>query len=113
MKECVKNCDQIEFGDNSFICSLYDKELEFNHDLHSITVLRCKECANDEVIGTNTDQEKARKLKKLLGYMADSFFSHKDEFEDALTEMYRIIRTMEDENQDEEVRILKTSSDEE
>jgi len=112
MEFCVKNCDQIEFGDNSFRCSLYDKELEFNHDLSSISVLRCSECVSDEVIGTNTDQEKARKLKKLLGYMADSFFSHKDEFEDALTEMYRIIRDMEGETKNEEVRILKTTSDE-
>ena len=111
MKECVKNCDQIIFGDNSFHCSLYDKNLEFNHDLHSITVLRCSECITDEVIGSNTDQEKARKLKKLLGWMADSFYSHKDEFEDALTEMYRIIRTMESEDTDEKVRILKTKTD--
>jgi hypothetical protein len=112
MKQCVKNCDQIVFGDNNFLCSLYDKNLEFNHDLDSITVLRCSDCVTDEVIGTNTDQEKARKLKNLIGYMADSFYSHKDEFEDALTSMYRIIRTMEAEDTDEEVRILKTKNDE-
>jgi len=112
MKECVKNCDQIIFGDNSFHCNLYDEKLEFNHDLKSITVLRCDECVNDEIIGSNTDQEKARKLKKLLGYMADSFYSHKDEFEDALTEMYRIIRDFEREDAtDEEVRILKPQKD--
>jgi hypothetical protein len=108
---CVKNCDQIKFGNNNFLCTLYDQNLEFNHDLESVTVLRCKECVTDEIIGSNTDQEKARKLKKLLGYMADSFYSHKDEFEDAMTEMYRIIRTMEEGSNDEEVRILKTTSD--
>jgi len=112
MDFCVKNCDQMEFGDNNFRCKYYDKNLEFNHDLSSITVLRCKECMDDNVIGTNTDQEKGRKLKKLLGYMADSFYSHKDEFEESLTEMYRIIRDMEtEEKDDEEVRIFKTKED--
>ena len=100
--ECVRKCEFQEFDGESFNCKLYDKGLGtiVNESESTLVVRRCQECINDGTIGSNTKKEYARKLKQHLGWMADSFYSFKDDFEEELTHMYRLIKEFEDEDDD-------------
>jgi hypothetical protein len=96
-KECVKNCEFSIFSNGKFTCSYYDKDLDYiKGEFGDIILIRCLDCIQEGIIGNNIDIENVRKLKKFLGWLADSFYSHKDEFETSLTEMYRILKRMED-----------------
>jgi hypothetical protein len=101
MKECVGNCEFMKFSDGRFICIYYNSYLthDYNQTTNSVKVLRCEKCIEDGIIGSNSDIEDVRKLKNYLGWLADSFYSHKDEFEESLTEMYRILKKMEEKHE--------------
>ena len=73
-----------------------------------MVVSRCDECINEGTIGTNSRGEYVRKFKQHLGWMADNFYSFKDDFETELTHMYRLIKELEE---DETVDIHKTERD--
>lgn len=98
-KECVNGCEFSYFSDGGFKCSYYNKNLEMRiHPINSkIIVHRCRECIEEDTIGSNTESENVRKIKRYIGWMADSFYSHKDDFESNLTEIYRILKKMEEE----------------
>jgi hypothetical protein len=104
MEECVNGCEFLEFINGKFRCKYYNKDIWATFSDSHIHLSRCKECEEDGLVGKNTISERIRKLKKYMGWMADSFYSHKDEFEDSLTEMYRIIKAMEDENEKDSVQ---------
>jgi hypothetical protein len=99
-KECVKNCEFSIFSNGRFTCSYYDKDLDYKKhikdDIENIVLLRCSDCVQEGIIGNDINIENIRKLKKNLGWLGDSFYSHKDEFESSLTEMYRILKRMEE-----------------
>ena len=104
MSSCLKNCGYIRFSNNIFICSYYNDSkllVEAVEDVtnmkREIIVYKCDECLEENIIGSNTMEEEARKLKKHLGWMADTFYSFKDTFEESLTEMYRILKKVEEE----------------
>lgn len=94
--DCVKNCEFIVFEDDEFQCSYYNEPLSFVGNPPKITLQKCLKCENDGIIGIDETTEDARKLKKYIGWLADSFYSHKDEFESNLTEIYRILKNMEE-----------------
>lgn len=104
---CVERCEFQKFAEGNFYCVFYDrviltadKPLSID-DGDKIVIHRCQKCIEEELIGSNSTLENARKLKQYLGTMADEFYSFKDEFETGLTEMYRLIKGMEDEAEDE------------
>lgn len=95
--ECILNCEFMNFINKEFICTYYNKPL-----LHvwspgkKIFIRRCKECEEEGIICINKTAEDIRKIKNYVSWMADSFYSHKDEFESNLTEIYRLLKQMED-----------------
>lgn len=94
--ECVKKCEFQDFDGECFYCKLYETELETIVDTSKLMVNRCQECISEGTIGTNTKDEYVRKIKQHLGWMADNFYSFKDDFEEELTHMYRIIKELEE-----------------
>jgi len=99
--KCVNNCEFIKFENGRFTCSYYNTKLtHVTGPDNTVEILRSEECWKDGVIGSNDIEENTRKLKKYLSWLADSFYSHKDEFENTLTEMYRVLRSMENRNEE-------------
>ena len=105
--ECVKKCEFQEFDGECFECKLYDKRLGTRIDEEEcLIVYRCHNCIDEGTIGTNTKKEYVRKFKQHLGWLADNFYSFKDDFEEELTHLYRLAKELED---DERVDISKTT----
>ena len=109
---CITNCEFMRFSNNMFTCSFFDdikleasknymtsggKGVEHSVDEDKIIVHRCKECIDDGTIGSDTVKEDIKKIKKHLGWIADTFYSFKDTFEESLTDIYRIVKKMEGE----------------
>lgn len=99
MYYCVNNCEFIVFRNGHLKCTYYDEELSFDGD-EKIAPLRCDKCLSDGVIGQNDETENIRKLKKYLSWLADSFYSHKDAFEESLADIYRLLKEMENNEKD-------------
>ena len=108
--ECVRKCEFQEFDGNEFYCNLYEKELKpsYAQIYEKVYVIRCQQCIDEGTIGSNTKQEYVRKFKQHLGWMADNFYSFKDDFETELTNLYRLIKEFED---DETIHIPETTRD--
>lgn len=108
--ECVRRCEFQEFDGNNFECSLYDEELKTSYsDIYEkVYVIRCKQCIDEGTIGSNTKDEYVRKFKQHLGWMADNFYSFKDDFETELTHLYRLIKELEE---DETVSLSEVTGD--
>lgn len=53
------------------------------------------------MVGNNTIDEAAKKAKFRLGLIGDSFYSFKDDFETELTEIYRILKDLEEKSQND------------
>jgi hypothetical protein len=101
--ECVKRCEFQDFDGENFHCEIYDDELEIQRNLSvedegKIMVLRCKECIEEGLIGSNTKGEFIRKTKQHLGLLMDSFYSFKDDIEDEATHIYRLLKEVENED---------------
>ena len=107
--KCVDDCEFMKYKAGSFMCEYYECKLDSKKALvndksnlsntSALVVYRCEDCINDGVIGMDDVQEKVRKLKKYIGWLADSFYSHKDAFEEGLTDIYRMLKSMEDGNE--------------
>lgn len=108
--ECVRKCEFQEFTGEDFECKLYDEGLyaELNTTEQRLMVFRCDECIKEGTIGTNTKAEYVRKLKQHLGWLGDSFYSLKDDMEEEITHIYRLIKELDE---DETVLIPKAAGD--
>jgi hypothetical protein len=104
--KCLNDCEYFTSFEGEPICKYYDERLLID-DNGSIN--RCDECEKDGKMGINSNRERALLLKKQLGWMADNFYSFKDDFELILTDMYRILKQMENPNEDE--RLQEDESD--
>lgn len=96
--ECLEGCEFLIFENKIFNCKYYEKELDIKVDGGSEIFFepqRCKECIDDRLIGSNTLNENIKKVKYRLGLIADSFYSFKDDFEEELTEVYRVLKDLE------------------
>lgn len=99
--ECLNKCEFQEFGDGEFFCEYYDKALHSRRDaIGKVIVNRCSECIAEGVIGTNTVEEKVLKLKRHIGWLMDFFYSFKDDMEAEVSDIYRILKELEDETTD-------------
>jgi hypothetical protein len=97
-EECVKDCELMEFKCNLFFCNFYDSNLKYKIEDDKLKIFKCKKCMEEGIIGINKENAVREKMKKHLGWLADSFYSFKDEFEDELTEIHRLLRSIEDES---------------
>lgn len=99
--ECVDKCDYLLFGSGKFYCNFYKEELTAGKSLSienpdNLSVTRCEKCIKEELIGSNTTQETARKFKQELGWMGDALYQMKDDIEEGMTRMYKILRELEE-----------------
>jgi len=108
--ECLDNCEFLDFGNGLFKCKYYKKQLESSyHELRKkIVILRCNECLEECFIGSNTLEESLKKIKQRIGFIGDTFYSFKDDFETELTEIYRIIKHLEKKanNKDDKIKLI-------
>ena len=107
MERCVNRCEFLRFGDGRFRCQFYKSDLKSENVFEKmegtdgkIAIYRCGECIEEGEIGSNTIGETVRKLKNYIGWTMDSFYSFKDDIETNITEMYRILKSMEDKDED-------------
>ena len=108
--ECLNKCEFLDFDNGLFRCKFYKKGLESSyHELRKKNVVeRCNECVDEDVIGSNTIEESVKKIKQRLGFIGDTFYSFKDDFETELTEIYRIIKHLEKKanNKDDKIKLI-------
>ena len=97
--ECIEKCEFLIFEEKQFYCTLYDRTLKNVEEDETITVKRCRNCIDEEIIGKNTIMETTRKLKLRLGWIMDSFYSFKDDIETEATELYRILKELEEKHE--------------
>ena len=104
MKECVERCEFLRFGKGRFRCNFYESDLRSDNIFGKvegtdgkIAIYRCESCEREGEIGSNTIGEKVRKLKNYIGLTMDSFYSFKDDMETNITEIYRILKRLEEE----------------
>lgn len=107
---CVSRCEFQEFNGSKFYCNLYEILLNsnINSDNDCINVFKCEKCVNEGIIGSSSKEEFIRKMKQHLGWLMDSFYSLKDDMEEEVTHLYRILKELEE---DEDVIFSETSSD--
>lgn len=103
---CLEKCEFLLFEKGIFKCGYYDKDLQVKvEDAGDETIAfepnRCRECIEEKTIGSNTVNEGVKKTKFRLGLIADSFYSFKDDLEGELTEIYRILKELEEKTEDE------------
>jgi len=112
--ECLNRCEFLDFDNGLFQCKYYNKHLlsNFNELRKKNIVERCDECINEGFIGSNTLEESIKKIKQRLGFMGDTFYSYKDDFETELTEVYRIIKHLEKKanDKDEKIQMVKNQN---
>jgi len=109
MIKCINRCEFQHFEDDVFYCNLYEIYLSaIINDNNKIEVHRCSKCVKEAVIGTDSKDEFVRKIKQHLGWLMDSFYSLKDDMEQEVTHLYRIIKDLEE---DETVCFSKTIGD--
>jgi len=96
---CVEECEFLKFKDGNFWCEYYDSELKYylQEAMGDLKIVRCDKCLEEKKIGSNTIQEKVKKLKYRIGLIMDSFYSFKDDIESEMTELYRILKDLEEE----------------
>jgi len=103
---CLEGCEFLVFKRGVFNCGYYNEKLQFEYDAEAeqeteLIPKRCSECIEQRVVGSNTIEEAAKKAKFRLGLIGDSFYSFKDDFETELTEIYRILKDLEEKSQND------------
>lgn len=105
--ECVSSCDFMRFSGGTFRCKLYDTDLRSEKSINVekpevIIIYRCNKCIEEGEIGSNTIKEDIRKLKQHMGWIMDSFYSFKDDIESEVTNIYRVLKSIEERNDENE-----------
>ena len=110
--ECLNKCEFMDFDSGYWQCNYYNKKLSSIHNKalnDRLIVKRCNECINEGYIGSNTVDEAVKKIKQRLGFIGDTFYSFKDDFETELTEIYRILKFLEKkpDSKDENLKMIE------
>ena len=60
--ECLSECEFQKFKEGSFHCGYYNMDLIYSiQDMgDDLRIVRCEACQNEDIIGKNTTQEKAK-----------------------------------------------------
>ena len=97
MMLCVDKCEFQNFDKKQFYCKLYETNLIVEQQEDVILIERCNECVEEKRIGSNSTQETIRKLKVHVGWMMDFFYSFKDDIEQEVSHIYRLLKELEKE----------------
>ena len=100
---CLEGCEFLKFKSGIFNCGYYSQILTVTilDDARGFEPERCNECIDEKMVGSNSVDEAAKKAKFRLGLIGDSFYSFKDDFETELTEIYRILKDLEEKSQND------------
>jgi hypothetical protein len=96
LENCVGKCEFQEFNGSKFYCNLYEISLNSSINNECISVFKCDKCINEGIIGSSSKDEFIRKMKQHLGWLMDSFYSLKDDMEEEVTHLYRILKELEE-----------------
>lgn len=98
--ECLSGCEFQKLKEGKFYCEYYNLKLEYDVDSlqSNIKIMRNELCINEGLIGKNSIDEKAKKIKYRVGLLMDSFYSFKDDIESEVTEIYRNLKELENED---------------
>ena len=101
--KCLEECEFLKFRNGVFNCDYYEKMLHtiVLDNAKGFELERCNECIEEGIVGSNTINESVKKVKFRLGLIGDSFYSFKDDFETELTEIYRILKDLEEKSQND------------
>lgn len=95
---CVRNCDFMTIDDYKITCDLYDSQLKlekFNPEHFTFTILKCKECLEAEVTQKESGgEDKLQQLDSEISLLSDYFYSVVSDFEESLTSISAIIKTL-------------------
>lgn len=98
--ECLNGCEFQKLDKGKFHCDYYLTDLifEVSDMLSDIKIMRCGSCEKEGLIGKNSIQERVIKVKHRVGLVMDSFYSFKDDLESEITDIYRILKDLENED---------------
>ena len=86
-------------------CNFYDTQLElekYSPEHYTFTVLKCNDCMEAEVKAKEGDgEDKIQQLEMEWKFLSDYFYSFIADFEEALTSMSAIIKTLRRDESDE------------
>jgi hypothetical protein len=102
--KCLDQCLYFNVNDGELFCKLYNKTLDIEFSDAKYTIQRCEECSDSGDIGYNTCNERVNLLKKHVGWLSDIFYSFKDDYETILSDVYRVLKKMEKDNEKELVQ---------
>jgi hypothetical protein len=107
--KCLDKCLYFAATNGNIFCKLYNKTLDIEGSDAKYTIQRCEECNASGDIGYNTCTERVNLLKKHVGWLGDIFYSFKDDYEIILSDVYRVLKKMEKDN--EEKFVQETEND--
>lgn len=98
VEKCIEGCEFLRFANGKFYCKFYKPDLVTNEQdvTGKITIFRCDPCVKDGEIGKDEDKAVVIKMKRHVGLIMDSFYSFKDDMESEISELYRILKGLED-----------------
>lgn len=97
--ECLEQCEWQKFKRGKFYCRFYEIDLHSEKSIKigndKLTVYRCDKCKEEENISLSPDLEVLKRVKNNLDMLQDSFYTFKDDFDELLGNIYRIIKSQE------------------
>ena len=96
--ECLDQCEWQKFKKGNFYCKFYKKNLQWDVKNKKCIVFRCKRCIVEDEISLTPDMEERKRIGKNLDMLQDSFYSFKDDFDEILSNIYRILKNSLEEN---------------
>lgn len=98
-KDCLEQCEWQKFGRGKFYCKFYEEELYSEKSIKigqdNLIVHRCEKCIEEENISLTPELEVLKRVKNNLDMIQDSFYTFKDDLDEYLSNIYRIIKTQE------------------
>jgi hypothetical protein len=97
--ECLEQCEWQKFTKGKFYCKFYEVDLYSEKTIKigddKLVVYRCDKCKEEENISLTPDMEVLKRVKNNLDMLQDSFYTFKDDFDELLSNIYRIIKKQE------------------
>lgn len=97
--ECLDQCEWQKFKKGKFFCKFYEEYLYSEKSLKigddNLIVYRCDKCKEEENISLTPEMEIFKRLRNNLDMLQDSFYSFKDDLDEILSNVYRIIKKQE------------------
>ena len=97
--ECLERCEWQKFAGGKFHCKFYETDLHSEKSIKigsdKLIIYRCDKCIEEENISLSPDLEVLKRIKNNLDMLQDSFYTFKDDLDELLSNVYRIIKNQE------------------